>query len=105
MGWFQRSTPKNASTRKQESLSLCERVTASPVSPQHLRKVAPGEELKPSGGLDTVTLCGSQLQGWDLCFTTKEEVVKTMQYHRNNPEHKVGRVCEACAEAAVNPSL
>lgn len=99
MRWMQKSKQEDSAPKKM-SLSFCERMTASPTSPQHLRKVAPGEELKPSGGLDVITLCGTPLQGWDLNLTTREDLARIVKFYQENLDHKVGRVCDGCAEEA-----
>jgi hypothetical protein len=47
--------------------AFCEAVTASGMSPWHIRKV--GEALRLTGGVDTPSLCGHvkpELGGWDL---------------------------------------
>lgn len=43
--------------------ALCERVTASPTSPQHIRLLPTGEVF-PSGGADGPALCGAKV-AWD----------------------------------------
>jgi hypothetical protein len=44
--------------------ALCERVTASPISPWHIRKLTE-RGLRPGGGADTPALCGACVR-WDL---------------------------------------
>lgn len=82
-------------------LAYCERTTASPSSPRHIRVVQPGESLKTTGGLRATTLCGSELQGWDLYTDTVHEIAATVAYYGAHPEHEVGRVCSECAAVAV----
>lgn len=46
--------------------TMCERNTATPTSPVHIRYVPAGEQRRLGGGVAATTLCGAVLRGWDL---------------------------------------
>lgn len=76
--------------------AFCERVTASAISPVHVRVVGP-EGLKTTGGAPDTTLCGVSLDnGWDLNGPVTMQAV-TAEYGLQQP----GRVCVKCAQAYV----
>lgn len=67
----------------------CERVTATPTSPIHIREVGP-EGLKFSGGIVGEALCGRDVaRGWDL----PGEVAEPFQTVR-----ETGPDCAECVE-------
>ena len=85
--------------------SFCEGVHAGPRSPWHIRKLS-REGLKPSGGLDTTTLCGKIAPngvkmaggrtgwgGWDL------EVEITAAHLDRKWENGNPLCCKDCAAA------
>lgn len=57
--------PSKIGRRFMMEFSFCESVTASSISPWHLRKLTKvGRKL--GGGIDTPSLCERVKQGWDL---------------------------------------
>lgn len=102
---IQRALGKHAKPMKpteDESFAQCECVTASPHSPVHLRKVAPDEPLRLSGGIPegTQALCGRSVEhGWDL-----KERIGVEQVRREktaSPRRAIGRTCERCIAVAL----
>lgn len=80
------------------SLSFCETVTATSLSPWHVRARPDGEPLKPGGGLHVQALCGRDLHGgWDI---TPTEVTPETIARLSAPDHdgRVG-VCARCVAA------
>jgi hypothetical protein len=77
--------------------SFCERVTATPTSPEHIRVV--GEEgLKLGGGAPDTVLCGASLsKGWDLNNAVDAETVRRLSTPRDADGHVF--LCLRCAEA------
>lgn len=76
-------------------LSFCERVTATPWSPVHIREIPEGEEPKYGGGIEGSALCGRDLlSGWDT--TTPVNAVTV-----NNTESESGPTCFTCAVEAM----
>lgn len=67
----------------------CERVTASPTSPFHIRRLVDGK-LFPGGGADTAALCGAKV-AWDTGSVSLDEVVK-----RAENQHDTFSYCTAC---------
>lgn len=66
------------------SYSFCESIHATSTSPWHIRELTEvGRKL--GGGIDTASLCGLIVRGWDL------EVEIT--------QHHFDRCCVKCAEA------
>lgn len=70
--WARRRAARQAAQERAEQLahigriSFCERVTATPTSPYHVR-VVDENGLKPSGGIQVLALCGADLYGgWDV---------------------------------------
>ena len=79
----------------------CERVTATAISPSHLREVRAGEELRPGGSFYPLhTLCGRELApgSWDLREVTDPELVRR---RADIPSGTPGRLCQECATAFV----
>lgn len=80
------------------ALSFCETVSATSVSPWHLRERADGDPLKPGGGLFVQALCGRDLNGgWDIpkVQVTPETLAR---FSEVNPDGRTG-LCRACAAA------
>lgn len=78
------------------TLAFCERVTAGPFTPWHIRRVGV-EGLKLGGGAPDTVLCGAELRhGWD-----RELAVDTASVERLLRPDDKGRtaVCVACAVA------
>ena len=77
--------------------AFCERSTATPTSPIHIRRV--GEEgLKLGGGIPALPLCGSDLwHGWDLSGPVTPDAVRV----QSTPRPGDGRVflCSGCTAA------
>lgn len=78
--------------------AFCEPVSATDISPWHIRRVGP-EGLKLGGGIPTPPLCGreSVIRGWDL----KGEVTPATVLADSTPREGDGRVflCRACTDA------
>jgi len=73
--------------------ALCERATASPFSPHHIRPLtAAGKKM--SGGADTVALCGAEV-AWDVSDVRLDEMDKL-----EAQQHESFRVCGHCIEQA-----
>lgn len=79
-------------------LSWCERVTASPTSPSHIRVVPAGEDLVLGGGLRVPALCGRDLEGgWDThAIPDAKHILDTIAN-----EHETNRTCRGCSDAAL----
>lgn len=76
----------------------CERATAGPMTPVHLRR-SDGEKLKYGGGLDVRSLCGmSLILGWDIRRVDAAEVRRTVAVVKAD---QPGRLCAQCV-AVVN---
>jgi hypothetical protein len=76
--------------------SFCEPVWATPTSKEHIRAVDE-HGLKPGGGIDTDTLCGSDVRrGWDLPTPVTPERVRSLA----SPLPGDGRIflCRTCAD-------
>lgn len=76
--------------------AYCERVTATPTSPIHLRQVGT-EGLKLGGGIpeDVAALCGATIaRGWDL----PTDVPSTVERAATIPQDQPGRHCLRCIE-------
>lgn len=72
-------------------LAFCERVTATPLSPWHIRRVGAEGRRYGVGALDT-TLCGGSLsKGWDLHRAVDHKSVLLLLPDRS--------VCPASADA------
>ncbi len=82
-------------TKQTETLyALCERSTASPFSPHHVRPLtAVGKKM--SGGADTVALCGAEV-AWDVSDITLTEAANDLE----GQQHESFRVCKTCVEKA-----
>lgn len=79
------------------AFAYCEAVTATPWSPNHIRKIT-SAGLKTGGGADTDALCGRAL-GWDLRLVPEDDDVMALAETVIN-----GRslVCSACAQRMVD---
>lgn len=81
-----------------QTLSYCERVTATPMSPVHIRTVGP-EGRKLGGGIPGPALCGAEVRnGWDL----PTDVPTTLDQYAAIPQDRPGRMCLRCVDAAVS---
>ena len=79
-------------------LSYCERVTATPTSPVHIRMVGL-EGRKLGGGIPGAALCGAEVRnGWDL----PTDVPSTLAGYAEIPQDRPGRMCLRCARAALD---
>jgi hypothetical protein len=79
-----------------EALAYCERSSATPTSPVHIRVVG-DEGRKVSGGAPDTTLCGAPLRlGWDL----NGDVAATLDRYAGIPQDQPGRMCLACVAEA-----
>lgn len=107
-----RNTPSNGRLRlahvgpslaqTQDRLFYCERSTATPTSPEHIRLIPAGEEPMLGGGINDKPLCGADLfHGWDLYEVTLDNLARSIAHHRANPQHLPGRTCEACSTTAL----
>lgn len=78
-------------------LAFCERVTATPTSPMHIRRVGP-EGRKYGGGAPDTTLCWRALNnGWDLEQPVSDVAVRRLQ----DRQHDTGShlLCRECTVA------
>jgi hypothetical protein len=76
----------------------CETSHPGVLAAHHLRALAPGETLRPDGGLFVEALCGRDLDGgWDLAVAELERVADHLE---RQPE--TARVCVACAQVALD---
>ena len=77
-------------------MSYCERVSASALSPVHIREVG-DEGRKLGGGIPNEALCGADVvRGWDL----PTDVRSTLAAYAQIPQDQPGRLCLRCAEHA-----
>lgn len=67
----------------------CERATAGPTSPFHIRRVNDGK-LFPGGGADTLALCGAKV-AWDTRAIALDEFADGAKH-----QHETFRVCSGC---------
>jgi hypothetical protein len=74
--------------------ALCERVTASPGSPHHIRELTE-VGMKRGGGADTLALCGAEV-AWDTMAVDLSEVPEMVANQHDNY-----RYCSSCAAAAT----
>lgn len=72
--------------------SECERVTASPTSPTHIR-VLTDAGLITGGGADSDALCSAEV-AWDIREITLPEVIENLP-----GQHATFRYCTLCVEA------
>ena len=86
MSWF---LPKKDERSFTPQFAECERVTASPTSPFHIRRIV-GGKLFPGGGADTAALCGSKVAS-DTGAVTLDEVVKRAKH-----QHLTFTYCAGC---------
>lgn len=74
--------------------ALCEKVTAGPTTPKHIRLLT-GAGMFPGGGADGPSLCGAKV-AWD---TVPVELADIPRIVAN--EHECYRFCKACVTAAA----
>lgn len=72
--------------------AFCERVTASPISPLHIRELT-AVGMKRGGGADTLALCGANV-AWDTSTVELADIEQIIAR-----DHSRFRVCTACAAA------
>lgn len=90
------------SKKPQEVLTTCERPSAGPDSPLHLRRTVHAD-MKLSGGIptDALTLCGISLdKGWDRMIVDNEYL--TAAWQRRKEEWKPGSVCPLCLDEVAD---
>lgn len=79
--------------------AFCERVTASPMSLEHIREVG-AEGLMLGGGIPNVALCGADVRrGWDLSSEVTEGTVERLATARTGDGHVF--LCDTCARLWV----
>ena len=71
--------------------SFCERVTAGPGSPLHIRQLT-AAGLKTGGGADSVAFCGANV-AWDTSTLNPADLDGMRER-----EHPAFRICVKCAE-------
>lgn len=74
--------------------ALCERVTATELSPHHVRTLTEAG-MKPGGGADTLALCGAKV-AWDTSAVDLAELPGLVARQRKNY-----RYCAGCVAAAA----
>lgn len=74
--------------------SECERATATPTSPIHVRRLT-ATGLHTGGGADTAALCGAKV-AWDISAVPLDEIVKRDEVNRG----ETFRYCQGCLEYA-----
>jgi hypothetical protein len=83
-------TPKTPPRR----FALCEHVTASHISPHHIRELTDAG-MKPGGGADTLALCGQNV-AWDTSEVTLAEIPDRVAHQHANYHY-----CVLCTAAAA----
>jgi hypothetical protein len=85
-------------TMSATALSFCEPVTATSISPWHIRSRPATEPLKPGGGITTPALCGRDLHyGWDIpIIEVTDETVQRML--ARDDDGRTG-LCQGCVDA------
>ena len=81
--------------------AYCESVSASALSPHHIRKLT-DVGLKLGGGVDTPTLCGKDIHitnGWDTSPVEATDDVYAMSAPREGMNDASWRACRPCAVA------
>jgi hypothetical protein len=76
-------------------LALCERVTASPTSPHHIRQLTERGMFK-GGGADTPALCGAVV-AWDTSSVTLDQIPRIVE--NSHPSYHLCVTCVAAATA------
>lgn len=74
--------------------SFCERVTATPTSPLHIRELT-ARGLFTSGGADTAALCEAVV-AWDTHKISLSELPEMAA-----AQHATFRICQSCTDAAI----
>ncbi|KQO98381.1 hypothetical protein [Leifsonia sp. Leaf264] len=74
--------------------AFCERVTATPTSPNHIRQLTE-VGMKQGGGADTLALCGAEV-AWDTLIVDFDRLP-----HMLANQHETARYCPTCSEAAL----
>lgn len=86
-------------------LSFCERITASPTSPYHVR-VIDEAGFKTTGGVSVPTICGDDLhRGWDVSeksYSVDEALSLSRQWIANEFLHAT---CSRCVVALEQGSF
>lgn len=74
--------------------AFCERATAGPESPHHIRPLT-DIGMKKSGGADTAALCGATV-AWDVDEVLLQDIEGLLP-----TQHATWRICTVCAEAGI----